>query len=572
MPRRHGYRISTPSKMDPDPNLSENQDIEASANADSSSESSSLNFSVPSAGELERTVLSTLGWWKEEYLYCGACLAAAAGLVALMALYDGQPEPDWENANHLRLSTVVVAVMTGFRLALKAVIETHLACVGAFITILAQGFETFSSQMVEFNEEPTPYIDKSSMSTLPAPPLPRAETWHNVVPRGISGDMSVGLSTKAAIYDGIIAGTMSTVPVSCSTANCTWPPFPTLAVCGNCSESLFRTSCDLESGCTYTMPSGTSISHPNSNTGSEFHFTVSPSNGSAANVFSSADSQQQAYFSVFDMMSVSSTTSSFSSFHSSPAKTRIRAYECALWFCLQALNVSVTNGVQSSTTLATWSKTAFSGETSAHFDELAFVDVPEDQLYVRNHTRYAVRADALGALNSFMDSLTLGNASEVAAAASGTLVYSSDFVEAMQNATSDLDAWIGRLALSMTNDVRLSGDAPDAARTLEYSGTAYIMASHVRVNWYWVVYPLALMLLAFCYLAQTVWRTARDQVCAWKADSLPLLFCRVQQSIRTRIGDAMNVPEGLNDRVGRTEVELVRRPDGQWLFREPVNH
>ncbi|KAI1489776.1 hypothetical protein F5X96DRAFT_679525 [Biscogniauxia mediterranea] len=451
-----------------------------------------------------------------EYLYCLICLGAAAGLIALLYLFDGKLEPDW-NSN-LHFSTVVIAVMSIFRLALKGVIETcvsqgawiwvsgfrkgrtearledfkmfdgaarglygslvliwrlkasHLACAGAAIIILIQGFETFSSEMVQFNDKPTIFIDPSSKNFLPAPPPLRSETWHNVVSRGIGEDMSLGLSTKAAIYDGIIAGSVSDLPVSCSTANCTWPAFPSLSVCGTCAESNYST------------------------------------------------------------------------------------------------NFMVTNGVQNGSVLANWSKTDFALQSSAHFDEYVFVDIPPE-LHVNDQTRYSVSSESIGALRSFMATIMWGNASAIA----GVVDYSSDWVQAMQNATIDLAGWMSRLSLSMTNDVRVSGIF-DATKMLDYSGTAYILASHVEVNWYWIVYPMILMVFTFCYLAQTVWRTARDQVCAWKGDSLPMLFCHVSKSIHAKVRDGMDVPEGLNDRVGRTEVELIRKEDGRWLFREPRNH
>ncbi|KAI1638987.1 hypothetical protein F4809DRAFT_648931 [Biscogniauxia mediterranea] len=517
--------------------------------------------------------------WQGEYLYCLICLGTAAGLIALLYLFDGRLEPEW-NSN-LQFSTVVIAVMSIFRLALKGVIETcvsqgawiwvsgfrkgrtearledfkmfdeaarglygslvliwrlkasHLACVGAAIIILIQGFETFSSEMVQFNDKPTIFIDPSSKNFLPAPPPLRSETWHNVVSGGIGEDMSLGLSTKAAIYDGIIAGSVSDLPVSCSTANCTWPAFPSLSVCGTCAESHYSTNCDSSDHCSYSMPSGTTVSTIGAGS-SEYHFTVATSNGSS-NYFNEST---RAVFSVFDMMSLAKTSS----------------------------KIMVTNGVQNGSVLANWSKTDFALQSSAHFDEYVFVDIPSE-LHVNNQTRYSVSSESIGALRSFMATIMWGNASQIA----GVVDYSSDWVQAMQNATIDLAGWMSRLSLSMTNDVRVSGTF-DTTKMLDYSGTAYVLASHVDVNWYWIVYPMILMVLTFCYLAQTVWRTARDQVCAWKGDSLPMLFCHVSKSIHAQVRDGMDVPEGLNDRVGRTEVELIRKEDGQWLFREPRNH
>lgn len=278
-----------------------------------------------------------------------------------------------------------------------------------------------------------------------------------------------------------MASSMLTIPLPCSTGHCMWPPFPTIAVCGNCTESIFRTSCDLHNGCTYTMPTGTSVTKPNGDV-SDFDFIVAPSNGSI-HTFNSDD---RALFSVFDIISVSQTA----------GKARVESHECALWFCLESLNATVTNGVQDSAVIAHWPKTKYSPETNGHFDELTFVDIPPE-LHVHNKTRYTIPVDSVHALRGFMDSLMTGHASSIG----GVVKYSSDWIEAIHSTTSDLDNWIARLSLSMTNNIRQSGSLSDR-QSFKYSGTAFIAASHVKVNWYWVIYPLTLMVLAFCYLGK----------------------------------------------------------------------
>lgn len=303
------------------------------------------------------------------------------------------------------------------------------------------------------------------------------------------------------------------------------------------------------------MPSGTSIFHHGSED-TDFKFEVAPSKGSA-NAFAP---KSQSYVSVFDMLSASRNFT----------ETKVQAHECALWFCLKSLNVSVTNGVQTSTVISSWSKTDFSTENGARSDELTFVDIPPD-LYVQPETRYSVPADSTRALKTFIDLTIAGNASGRADA----IKHSSDWIEAVRNATPDLNSWIAQLALSITNEIRQTGTLDPARgtdKTLTYAGIAHVTSTHVRVNWYWVIYPLTLMVLAFCYLAQTVWRTARDQVCAWKGDSLPMLFCHVEPGVYAQVGDGMDVPEGLVGRVGKIEVELVRQDDGLWVFRQPINH
>lgn len=51
-----------------------------------------------------------------------------------------------------------------------------------------------------------------------------------------------------------------------------------------------------------------------------------------------------------------------------------------------------------------------------------------------------------------------------------------------------------------------------------------------------------------------------------------MLFCHVSKTIHAQVRDGMDVPEGLNYRVGRTEVELIRGDNGEWIFTEPRNH
>lgn len=301
------------------------------------------------------------------------------------------------------------------------------------------------------------------------------------------------------------------------------------------------------------MGSDASITAPGGDS-TGFHFTVAPISMSA----NASASAAKAYFSMFDIMSLTK----------SQTASTVEAHTCALWFCLKSYDISVADGRQSTSVLASWSKIEFSPASSSHNDEYHFVDIPPG-MNADPDTRYSVPAEPVQVLQAFMASKTWGNSSNINSRAD----YSSDWIQSMQNASSDFPGWISRLSLSMTNDVRVSGGLDPTDRRqgsqFQYMGTAYIQAAYVRVSWPWVVYPLVLMVLAFLYLAQTVWRTARDQVAAWKGDSLPMLFAHIDKGIHRIVGRGMDVPGGLSDQVGRTQVELVRRQSGQWLFKLP---
>ncbi|KAF3019338.1 hypothetical protein E8E14_010235 [Neopestalotiopsis sp. 37M] len=522
----------------------------------------------------------------------------AAGLIGILSRYDGQLEPHFGSDDGLQLSTIVIAIMTVYRVALGSVVESalsqcawiwvsaarqerkekteparledfkmfdeasrgllgclsliwrlrgcHLACVGAGIIILMQGFETFSQQMVTFEETPTPQLNDTNSF---APPPARSETWHNVIFKGVGGDLDLGLSTKASFYDGIMASSISELPVYCGTANCTWPTFPSLAVCGNCTSVVPQKTCPADQPCAFSLSSGTSVTAPGGDS-TGLHFTVAPS----MNI--SAASSSQAYLSKFDVLSVSKGRTEMTA----------EAWQCSMWFCLNSYNVVVTTGQQNTTTVGTWSRTEFSAATSAHDDEYHFVDIPED-MKANARTRYSVPLESIDVLGNFMASKMIGNYSNI----DNHPDYSSDWIQAMQNATSDMSAMMSRLTLSMTNDIRISGtlDPNNRGNMYEYVGAAYTQRPFVQVNWYWVIYPVMLMILAFLYLIQTVWRTARDHVCAWKGDSLPMLFAHIDKGIHQVVANGMDVPGGLTDRIGRTQIELIRRQNGQWLFKLP---
>lgn len=345
-----------------------------------------------------------------------------------------------------------------------------------------------------------------------------------------------------------MASSVSELPATCGTANCTWPTFPTLAVCGNCTDTTYTGSCPKGQGCTYTMASGTSVTAPSGDS-TGYHFTVAPSLNTSAE-------GSRAFFSQFDIMSVSKSRTSAS----------VEAYQCGLWFCLKSYELNVTNGEQETQVIGNWSKAEFSAASSSHNDEFHFIDIPS-KMNTSPSTRYSVPLESIQVLESFMNSKMIGNSSNV----DNRVDYSSDWILAMQNSSSDFMTWMARLTLSMTNDIRTSGalDPNNRGNQYEYAGTAYAQAPHVQVNWFWVIYPLTLMVIAFLYLMQTVWRTARDHVSAWKGDSLPMLFAHIDKGIHQVVANGMDVPGGLTDRVGRTQVELIRRQNGKWLFKLP---
>jgi hypothetical protein len=360
-------------------------------------------------------------------------------------------------------------------------------------------------------------------------------------------DLVPALSTRAAIYSGIIATEIEPLPVSCGAANCTWPTTPSLAVCGECTSVYLTGGCDAGTKvCNYTTPSGNSASIP-SDEGGHGVFKVAPSKGSHNEI----NKTNRAYISIFDVLQVSR-------FSGEPDATW--AYECSLSFCVQAFSIIVEGGRQKQKIIGNWTDTRVEYPSSSHSTEYVFEDIPS-QFNVKNGTQFIVEEIAMIALRNFVTPLLSGTVNSDVLA----LDYSSDWIEAMWNATSNLSSWISTLALSMSNEVRLQGHG-DA----DYAGYATLMTPFVHVRWFWMFYFATLIMGSIYYLCMIMTQAARDGVSAWKGDSLPMLFCQIDRGIHGKVKNGMDVPGGLEDRVGQTEVSLERDAStGEWIFRTP---
>ncbi|KAK3329518.1 hypothetical protein B0H66DRAFT_526903 [Apodospora peruviana] len=546
-----------------------------------------------------RKYFSSLAWWKSEYWYAIVCVAAALCLSMLLRAYNNQvvPELDWG----IQIDTAIIAIVTIMRISLRAFVDAafsqaawiwvsemcqrkckhtaylsdfkdeiqvsqhtiiivsapyshkstrrhRVGCMGAAIIILTQGFETFSQQMVTFEQRPQK-IRVENRTSMAAPPPARSEVWDTYLSRGYTGDFVPTLSTKAAVYSGIISTQSPLAMVSCETGNCSWPLVPTLAACGECTSIPVSTSCNQTSRiCTYSTESGTSIADP-MDEAEHTTFTVSPSNGTVYQI----NSTNRAYLSVFDMLSLSLA---------SGQDLVTDANQCALWFCIRSYRVSVSEGIQKHTVEGNWSETTLEHGNGLRGTQYVFSNI-SDNLNVDNKTRYAVTHEAMTALRGFMTDVTYGTVR----ANAYTLDYSSDWVEAMWNATDHLQDWIGVLAESLTVEIRSNGRTDGGLPTNRYDGSATQLALFIRVHWGWMIYPGGMILISIYYLFHAIFSSARFGVPVWRGGALPMLFSRVDDNINDRVGDGMDVPNGLEDRVGHIPVAMYRGENGQWGFR-----
>ena len=302
--------------------------------------------------------------------------------------------------------------------------------------------------------------------------------------------------------------------------------------------------------CAYTMPSGTVANLTNFKEASYgMGFQVMPSPGHVYDQ-SASDMLYVANFDVFG-----APEGSYAVVLNS---TEAVSWECAMWMCIQAFATQMVDFNQTQPVVQNFSQVVnFTlSDLGSVTDNVSFVDLPI-AMNPRPGANYSVGVWAADAIEGYLEPIF--NGTIILNEESQT--FSSDYIQAIWNASSDLDGWIKNLASSMTNVIRTGTPQPNDF----YNGKGYQLG--VQVHWPWIVLPVVLVALSLITLIVTMIRTARSPVRAWKGSPLALLFMEVDQSIRRKVSGQMNTHDGIDNSVSKSKVVLKSDGDGNWIFK-----
>ncbi|KAF2422356.1 hypothetical protein EJ08DRAFT_682680 [Tothia fuscella] len=379
-----------------------------------------------------------------------------------------------------------------------------LACLGALITILSLTFGTFTQQLLAI--ESLPVVDP--LSKLAPGNIPRSETWMNY--SGSNGwGLKPTLNMKGAILNGLYTDNISPIAAVCPTGNCTWPKTSSLAVCGQCVRSSYRTECASEvsriethgSMCNYTMPSGSSmvIIQTDSTRNvplSYFGFKVTTGKGGYFN----QSLNKRLYLATFDLFGAPNYVNHAVFWPQEKwSNASTVSSECALWMCVQIYNITMQSGQQVQTVVS-----SFDDLVNMSAIPSVFQPLPAD-VNGADTTNFAVGYSSWFALSAYLAAQMNGTALLISQP-----LPSTDTIEVIWNATTNLDGWIQNVATSITNIIRT--DTP-LSRAV-FNGTAYQLAYVVR--WEWLALPAALVLLSVLFWSAIIVKTARSPIEAWK--------------------------------------------------------
>lgn len=196
------------------------------------------------------------------------------------------------------------------------------------------------------------------------------------------------------------------------------------------------------------------------------------------------------------------------------------ATTCGLWFCVQAYNISVSNGIQTQQIVGNWSESTYSRWNFSNEEWYNFTDVPKE---MEIGDPYAIAGGVMIAFDQngiFEDgNVTFGVDSM------DFYYYTSVTVRSLMS-IADYHSWIDLFAMGMSNNVRATGTARTPAS--KYAGEVFSSVPYVHVRWPWLVFPAGMVTASVLFLIACIWQTKRMHVQPYKSDALALLLATLK--------------------------------------------
>ena len=425
----------------------------------------------------------------------------------------------------------------------------YLSLIGAIISVLSLAIGTFTQQLITIRNVPVHDLN----STLSPGNIPRTEYYSTFSGNPAEGAITPGLTMKAAMYNGFMTPNVEAVTANCPTGNCTFPLTPTLAVCGDCAPiAPIKTKCN-ETACNYTMASGSVFELYNvSATGEGIGFQSMSSRGHHWKT----SILDHLYLANFDMMGAPYGSLSEISYND-----LLAASECALWLCVNELNVTTESGKQTQSIVSSIDTLKYDEQDTEYTFKFPNTTTGAPTGSYTNYTSYWLAAIALQWQFAGFETLSMLNGTAFLNLESYST--SSDSLDAIWHGRADQKNWIQNVARSMSNVMRSESPTPRAI----YRGTAYVQG--IRVQWWWMSLPIATVGGSILLLVVVMIRTARSDVNAWKGSPLTFLLFDVDQDIRRAVVNARwtDTVSGIEHGVGKRKVTLRRQDGGRWMFK-----
>ncbi|KAK4892231.1 polynucleotide adenylyltransferase [Elasticomyces elasticus] len=519
-----------------------------------------------------RRVCVTLWIWEMlSILTSTTCIAA---VVVLLSLYDGKPLPSWRYGLTINGVISILAVITKASMVLpiaEAISQLKwdhfwrsprpvrdfesfdsasrgpwgsltmllnvrlwsLGALGAALTVAAMFVEPALQQIPAF---PTRVVKIGDAV------LNRSLNFTDRPPTLGSAGVTLSNGLKSAMYLGIFGAEEAvTHTPACSSGNCTWPTFDSLAVCSACADlsDLLLVSPGTDE--TAWMVTNTSEGYNSKPALSRHRWLYAPDIDDAAQIAYRAMGNHT----ILDFQSVYWPPESASDDPPSGV------FECVLYFCVKTFSAATTDGHFTETVLSFWppANTSMPEQPDIDFwrdygnNETFHLGVAEQK---KNFTLSPPDAEATYTVDRLTFDLMQHWAQNYLFI---TAIYSSSGDE--QPARWEIDDIAGKMYIELTEQLgpnktiqgysvpstagpgRLMAQIATGLTTymrqseigsLVVNGDTIFVESYVQARWYWLACPLSLLLLTLAFMLSTIFTSARRGVPTWKSSSLAVLI------------------------------------------------
>jgi len=420
----------------------------------------------------------------------------------------------------------------------------EVTALAALFYFLSFGVDTFVQQLIQNQYQDSVISTSVNNSLLRSQRYDSysqlAEHQGSIEPEGLDPDMS------AAIYVSLYTTRLPVQDLfSCSTSNCTYPPTPSLAVCGECHNLTSEVIEFLEYGVeAYRLPQG----------GPEVGSLV------AMNVTATDDASKTVSFNdsgpIIAAFAYINTTNTIGS--------HATAGECALYLCVQEYESKVENNLLNQTVAQNWTyiaprsitnnQTIADGAGTGNWSY--YDDIKIDTQGMNGSSAgmdFNVSIKAFLAMRKIIPPLLQGNVTTSEHGYEEGLLFSSDIMQRLYN-TPDMAALIDSVSSLMTSSIRRnpspyvmadynhpSETDPRPNYTIPaYAGSASRNVPFVRIVWPWIVLPAITVLFSNVFLIYAIIRTRQAQkhldIGVWRSSCLPVLYHGLDADTLTRAG------------------------------------
>jgi hypothetical protein len=407
-------------------------------------------------------------------------------------------------------------------------------------------------------------------------------------------------------------GTRPDIPLTCPTGNCTWPLYETLAVCSSCADvtemvsptyACLNTTIDWSAAWLGPLdkvpyPNGTVCGYflnATSNTPMLLSGYVLPTNGSIttgealivrAIPLTNFDTKMPYYadgsvnfknisLPILDVL-ISTVESGAKGVYDKEAPV---VRECMLTWCVHTMKSLYASGTYQEEILSTYIQSALPTDpwpwNSWMTDDGIFLDYtqnltlhppsppPYSSDAVITNSIYQVKNYTQVNVLMFFDDFFPSSYTAANISARPFLRFKNyaigPFVQTLEYNPwqySNISRHMERMATALTNTIRSS-----VSKTM-LEGNAYQREPYILIQWEWLSFPLALLVLSLVFLVATIIRTSGDNATGiWKTSTMPTLIYSLPKETQSQFASPSTWGSG-KGAPRKTRIKLL--PNMGW--------